>query len=250
MHIATWNVNGIRAREAQFCEWLKAHAPDVVCIQEIKASADQLPASVKQLDDYWAYWHESSKGYSGVALFMRKSRFESQPVFCHPAFDMESRLVEGVFDNTRFASVYMPNGGKDYAAKIAFYQAMVEHVREVHARGERLVICGDVNIALTDKDVHPSQQKADVIGQRPEERALFQQLLDLGLVDTTRVVRPDDDRFFTWWPYWKEARKRNIGWRIDGIYTSTSLGWRVTSADVLAEFGTSDHAPLHVRFEA
>ncbi len=244
MRIGTWNVNGIRARADQFLEWMTTQSPDVACIQETKASSEQVPDHVKNIDGYWSYWHEAQKGYSGVALFLSKSAFPEAPTFVHPAIDMEARIVEAVSGNLRIASVYMPNGGKDYDAKIAFYRAVLAHIEERIAAGDRWIIAGDMNIALTDKDVHPSQLKVDVIGQRPEERQLLQSMIDLGLVDVARQVHPDDDRFFTWWPYWRDARKRNIGWRIDAIYASQTLNWNCTSCDILREFGSSDHAPL------
>ena len=92
MKIATWNVNGIRAREAQFCEWLERDRPDVVCLQEIKADPSQIPERCK-LDDYYVYWH-GSRGYSGVSLHLRKTLLDTQPEFSHPAFDMETRIVQ------------------------------------------------------------------------------------------------------------------------------------------------------------
>src|SRR5438309_11177812 len=115
MKIATWNVNGIRARAAQLCEWLERDRPDVVCLQELKAAPDQIPDQCK-LADYHAYWH-GLRAYSGVSLHVRKSLFAGELEFTHPEFDMESRIVQASFDNRAVASVYVPNGGKDYAAK-------------------------------------------------------------------------------------------------------------------------------------
>src|SRR5437868_4887380 len=116
MKIATWNVNGIRARQAQFCEWVARDKPDVVCLQELKAQLDQIPDACK-LDDYHVFWH-GMRAYSGVSLHIRKDLFGQQPVFSHPDFDMESRIVQAAFGNRIFASVYVPNGGKSYPAKI------------------------------------------------------------------------------------------------------------------------------------
>jgi exodeoxyribonuclease-3 len=250
MRIGTWNVNGIRARADQFLEWVTTQSPDIACIQETKASPDQVPAHVKDIDGYWSFWHEAKKGYSGVALLLSKKRFPEPPRFGHPPADMESRVVEAVSGNLRIASVYMPNGGKDYDAKIKFYRAMLAHIQERMAAGDQWIIAGDMNIALTDKDVHPSQQKEGTIGQRPEERVLLQSMIDFGLVDVTRVIHPDDDRFFTWWPYWREARRKNLGWRIDAIYASRALNWNCKSCEVMREFGTSDHAPLMADFDS
>ena len=118
MKIATWNVNGIRAREAQLCEWLARDRPDVVCLQEIKASPAQIPEACK-LAEYDAYWHGTG-GYSGVSLHVRKGAFGAEPAYSHPDFDMETRIVQAAFENLVVASVYVPNGGKDYAASLNF----------------------------------------------------------------------------------------------------------------------------------
>jgi exodeoxyribonuclease-3 len=138
----------------------------------------------------------------------------------------------------------VPNGGKDYAAKIAFLQSLVEWVRTLHAEGRELIVCGDINIARADVDVHPKERKPGVIGQREEERTLFASLLGDALIDVTRTLDPDNDRLFTWWPPWRDMRKRNIGWRIDYILASHSIAARATECKVLAEIGTSDHAPI------
>ena len=121
--IATWNVNGIRARQGQLMEWIERERPDVVCLQEIKASLDQIPMFLCELEGYWCYWH-SGKGYSGVALHVSKSIAPERPAFTHPAFDHEHRIVTCDLGELTVASVYVPNGGKDFAAKMRFLEGM------------------------------------------------------------------------------------------------------------------------------
>jgi exodeoxyribonuclease-3 len=242
MKIATWNVNGIRAREAQVCEWLERDRPDVVCLQELKADPAQIPARCK-LDEYHAYWH-GLKGYSGVSLHLRKDAFDVEPKFSHPAFDMESRIVQVELGNRVFASVYVPNGGKDYPAKLEFVTRLVEWAKALHAEGRELVLCGDMNITRTERDVHPRERKPGIIGQRPEERELFQQLLGEHLVDVGRALDPENEGLFTWWAPWRNMRQRNIGWRLDYVLASPSIAERAGSCVVLRDFGTSDHAPV------
>jgi exodeoxyribonuclease-3 len=242
MKIATWNVNGIRARQAQFCEWLARDAPDVVCLQELKAEIAQIPQQC-QLEDYYVFWH-GMRGYSGVSLHIRKSLSAQPPTFSHPAFDMETRIVQAEIGNRVLASVYVPNGGKDYAAKIRFLEQLIAWTKSVHDAGRELVLCGDINIAATDQDVHPKERKPDVIGQRPEERALFASLLGDHLVDVGRALAPEAEEMFSWWPPWRNMRQRNIGWRIDYILASRAVADRATDCRVLADFGTSDHAPV------
>jgi len=241
MKVATWNVNGIRAREAQLCDWLERDRPDVVCLQEIKARPDQVPESCK-LADYHAFWHGGG-GYSGVSLHLRRELLEA-PEFSHPEFDMETRIVQVTLDNLVLASVYVPNGGKDYTAKLAFLTALAAWSKELHEQGRELILCGDINVARADIDVHPKERKSDVIGQRPEERELFEALLGGNLADVTRALDPDNEGLFTWWPPWRNMRQRNIGWRIDYILASRAIAERATSCKVLADIGTSDHAPI------
>jgi exodeoxyribonuclease-3 len=242
MKIATWNVNGIRAREAQLCDWLARDRPDVVCLQELKAEPSQIPERCK-LEEYHVYWH-GSRGYSGVSLHVKKKLANADPEFSHSEFDMETRFVQVSLGNLVLASVYVPNGGKDYPAKLKFMTQLAAWAREVHMEGRELVLCGDINIARTEMDVHPRERKPDIIGQRPEERELFEQLLGEHLVDVGRSFEPDNDRLFTWWPPWRNMRARNIGWRLDYVLASKTIAARAESCAVLADVGTSDHAPV------
>jgi exodeoxyribonuclease-3 len=125
---------------------------------------------------------------------------------------------------------------------------------EAFAAGSRadplpLVICGDLNVARTDRDVHPKERKPRAIGQLPEERALLERIISHGLVDVGRALDPANDQLFTWWAPWREMRQRNIGWRLDYILASQSLFDRVRRSTVEREFGTSDHAPVSAVFE-
>ena len=241
MKIATWNVNGIRARETQFCEWLERDRPDVVCLQELKAEPAQIPERCRHVD-YHVYWH-GLRAYSGVSLHVRKDLLNGDPQFSHPDFDMEARIVQIALGNMVLASVYVPNGGKDYPAKLNFMTRLAAWARQLHAEGREVVLCGDINIARAEMDVHPRERKP-VIGQLPEERTLFESLLGEHLVDVGRDMDPDNDRLFTWWAPWRNMRQRNIGWRLDYVLASPSVAARAQSCVVLAEIGTSDHAPV------
>ncbi len=247
MKIATWNVNGIRAREAQLREWVERDRPDVLCLQEIKASAAQVPAALCEMEGYWCYWHGAG-AYSGVALHVRRDAFPERPEFSHPAFDHETRIVAARLPGLTVASVYVPNGGKDYPAKIRFLEALGAYAGEWKAAGSPLVLCGDLNVARTDRDVHPKELKAGAIGQRPDERALLEDVIGRGLVDVGRALDPDNDGLFTWWAPWRNLRQRNIGWRIDYVLASEGLAGRATSCPVLKDVGTSDHAPVVAEF--
>lgn len=242
MKIATWNVNGLRARAAQLTEWIARDRPDVFCLQELKATAAQIPAESK-IPEYHAYWH-TLKGYSGVSLHVRKDLFAVDPVFSRPHFDMESRIVQVEHGDLVIASVYVPNGGKDYPAKLAFVKSLIEWAGKLTADGRQLILCGDMNIARADIDVHPKERKPNAVGQRPEERALFETLLDAGLADLGRQFDPDNPNLFTWWAPWRNLRARNIGWRLDYVLASAAIAARATHCVVLNDVGTSDHAPV------
>jgi exodeoxyribonuclease-3 len=247
MKIATWNVNGIRARQDQLAEWLRHERPDIVCLQELKAEAGQIPDPCK-LEDYWAYWH-CLRGYSGVSLQVRRELADREPAFHHPDFDMESRIVQFDLGDVTFASVYVPNGGKDFPAKLAFLERLIGWATEVHLKGRQLVLCGDMNIARADIDVHPKERKPRAIGQLPEERAIFERLLGNHLVDVGRALDPANEGLFTWWAPWRNLRARNIGWRLDYVLASKSIAARATSCLVQSEVGTSDHAPVVMRVD-
>jgi len=245
--LGTWNVNGIRAREAQVREWIERDRPDVVCLQEIKAAPAQVPAALFEMLGYWNYWH-GERAYSGVSLHVRRETFPDRPVFAHPDFDYENRVVTAELPGVTVASIYVPNGGKDFPAKMRFLEA-VERWAAGRDAGRAAVVAGDVNIARTDQDVHPKERKANAIGQLPEERALLEKILAAGFVDVGRTLDPGNDGLFTWWAPWRNLRQRNIGWRIDYILASKGLAAGASECRVLADYGTSDHAPVVASFE-
>jgi exodeoxyribonuclease-3 len=247
MKVATWNVNGIRARHEQFLQWLGDAQPDVVCLQEIKAKLSQVPESICEIGGYWCYWHGAG-GYSGVALHVRRGAFADEPVFSHPEFDHETRIVQAQVGKTVFASVYVPNGGKDYDAKVAFMKSLIGYARAQRELGNTLVMCGDYNVARSDMDVHPKERKPGIIGQRPEERALLEAIIAEGLSDVGRSLYPDDENYFTWWAPWRNLRQRNIGWRLDYVLASEALAATAVSCPSYREIGTSDHAPVVATF--
>ncbi len=199
------------------------------------------------MDGYWCYWH-GEKGYSGVALHVSKDFLAERPTCSHPEFNFENRIAAVDVGDLTVASVYVPNGGKDYAAKLRFLEALDTYAESFEKTGRTLVLCGDLNVAIADRDVHAKERKAKAIGQQPEERALMARILGRGLVDVQRQLHPDRDDIFTWWPPWRNMRQRNIGWRIDYIFASAPLAARATSCPVLAEIGTSDHAPVMATF--
>jgi exodeoxyribonuclease-3 len=175
---------------------------------------------------------------------LRKAMFPAEPVYSHPPFDLESRIVQVEVGDLVIVSMYVPNGGKDYPAKLGFLTRLIEWVGRLRADGREVLLCGDVNIARTEIDVHPKERKPNTVGQLSEERALFGTLLGTGLTDVGRAADPDNPNLFTWWAPWRSLRARNIGWRLDYLLASPAVATRVTGCVVQSDVGTSDHAPV------
>jgi exodeoxyribonuclease-3 len=246
--LVTWNVNGIRARDAEVVKLFDEEEPDVAMLQETKSTTEQLPPTVHGLMGLPAYhsiWHGSA-GYSGVSLHLKKSRF-ARPALAHPEFDFETRVAEAHVEDWVFVSMYLPNGGKDFEAKLEFMRSLAAYPATF--AGKKLVVAGDLNVARQPIDVHKTQRKPGAIGQRPEERELFEKFLAAGLVDVVRNLAPKGEELYTWWPYWRGLREKNQGWRIDYVLTNETLAARAKDLRVRREFGTSDHAPVVVTFD-
>lgn len=248
MKVTTWNVNGVRAREAQVHEWLRREKPDVLCLQEIKSPPEKVPASIVEPEGYWADWHGSG-GYSGVAVLISKALCPVRPQVTHPHFDLECRVSVAVLGDVELASIYVPNGGKDFEAKMRFLGALERYSRERQAAGKQLVLCGDFNVAHTPRDVHEKLRNPEQVGQTAGERALIDQLFATGLTDLGRKFAPDDDALFTWWAPWRQSRERNVGWRLDWVLTTAAVTARARGCTAVREFGTSDHGPVTAVFD-
>jgi exodeoxyribonuclease-3 len=181
-----------------------------------------------------------------------KSLAVAEPSVSHPAFDFEQRmatvdLLSGEVPLT-VASVYVPNGGKDFEAKLRFLAALDAWADDAARDGRTLVVCGDLNVAREERDVHPKERKPNQIGTRPVEREALARLLSRNLVDVGRMLDPENENLFTWWAPWRNLKQRNIGWRIDYVLASSPLAARASRATVMREVGTSDHGPVVVTF--
>lgn len=244
---ATWNVNGIRAREKELMTWLEQEKPDVICLQELKSTTAQVPEVLCNLQGYDCYWH-GARAYSGVGLHIRREAFPEPARFYHPEFDFETRIVVAQIADLHFISVYVPNGGKEFAAKMDFLHALEGFVAGLHSASSRVILGGDLNIARTPMDVHPKERNEKKVGQLPEERELLESILKQGLVDVGRALDPDNENLFTWWAPWRQLRQRNIGWRIDYVLASASLAAKAVQCTAHREVGTSDHGPVVATF--
>jgi exodeoxyribonuclease-3 len=199
------------------------------------------------MEGYWCYWHGEG-GYSGVGLHIRKGLSPQRPHFAHPRFDFEHRIVSAQLGAVTVASIYVPNGGKNFSAKMRFLEALDAYAGELLNTKRGVLLCGDFNVTAGEADVHPKERKTRAIGQLPEERAILERIVGRGLVDVGRAVDPENDALYTWWPPWRKMRERNIGWRIDYVFADRALAARVESCRVQKDVGTSDHAPIVASF--
>jgi exodeoxyribonuclease III len=247
MRVATWNVNGIRARFAEVTAWADRTLPHVFCLQEIKASPAQIPEPLTGLPGYFNHWHGAATGYSGVSLHVRRGAFTETPQFEHPSFDEENRIAVVRLGHLVVASIYVHNGAKGLEPKLRFLEALASWVAERHAAGDRLLLCGDLNVARNDLDLHERHRKRGAVGQSKGERERLERVIDQGLVDVLRHFHPHDDTLFTWWPPWREEKQKNRGWRID--YVLASRAFQLNGCDILRDEGSSDHVPFVVDLE-
>ena len=249
MRVVTWNVNGIRARFGEVVELCRLVEPDLLCLQELKATPAQVPEPLTGLPAYASVWHGGPGGDSGVSVHVRRAwaaELGAGTRAAPTAFDVQSRAIEvALSPRLRALSLYVPNGNRDLPGKIAFLSALRAHVRQARETGVDLLLLGDLNVARAEVDVHPTLRDPRSIGQTSAERELFAGLLaDGDLTDVGRALAPDDHGLFTWWPPWREERRKNHGWRLDYVLASGRLANEITSCRVLGEFGTSDHAPV------
>jgi exodeoxyribonuclease-3 len=243
----SWNVNGVRACEKKgFSRWMAQAGADIVMLQETKASAEQLSASLCQPDGYHAEWCAAEKkGYSGVATFSRTPAVTTRGLG-DARFDSEGRVLVSVLPSVTLFNIYFPSGtsGPERVAyKLDFYRHVVGALRPYIERGDRVVVAGDVNTAYAPIDLARPRENARTSGFMPEERAAFGELLALGLVDTFRHVRPDEAKY-SWWSQVTNARERNVGWRLDYILVSANLAAHVLDADIHCDVMGSDHCPV------
>jgi exodeoxyribonuclease-3 len=247
--LISWNVNGIRAVARKgFLDWLASESPDVLCAQETKAHPEQLTKKLRQPPGYYSHWNSAErKGYSGVVTFSKTEPLRVQAGFGIEEFDVEGRVLMTEHPGFKLFNVYFPNGKRsqerlDY--KLRFYAAFLDYCDTLHAQGERLIVCGDVNTAHKEIDLARPKQNEKVSGFLPEEREWVDRYLSHGFVDAFRALHPDEPEQYTWWHYITNARARNVGWRIDYHLISENLMPAVTDANILSDVMGSDHCPI------
>ncbi len=256
IRVITLNLNGIRsAIRKGWVDWVAAQQADIVCVQEVKAQLDDLDDAMRRVADMPGHFHcAQKKGYSGVALY---SRHEPESVRCgfgSAEFDDEGRYVEVDFGAFTAISVYVPSGSSSeerQAAKFRFMAEFTPHLRELHASGREIVICGDVNIAHREIDLKNWRSNRKNSGFLPEEREWLSGVFDeIGWVDVYRRLHPEaGEESYTWWSNRGQAWAKNVGWRLDYQIATPGLAEKARRAEIYKAARFSDHAPLTVDYE-
>jgi exodeoxyribonuclease-3 len=248
MRIVSWNVNGIRALEKKgFVAWLEREAPDMLCIQETKARPEQLSPEALRPEGYVSYWAGARKaGYAGVAIYSRTEPLDVKTLGV-AEFDDEGRVLQADYQDFSLISAYFPNsqpGSVRIGYKLAFCEAILEHCTALSAQGRHVILCGDYNIAHTPLDLARPDENEGSPGFLPQERGWMDRFMSSGFVDTFRSFHAGEGGQYSWWSYRAQARRRNVGWRLDYHCVDQMLMSRVRNAAIWREVTGSDHCPV------
>jgi exodeoxyribonuclease-3 len=252
MKIVSWNVNGLRAvhRNGYWDNFLKELKPDIFCLQETKASPEQLPEEVRSAAGYSAFFSSSQlkKGYSGVAIYSKIEPLSVIYGMGEPEFDQEGRLVGAEYEDFWLLNVYFPNGGQgphrlDY--KMRYYDSFFAFCEKLR-KSKPVIFCGDVNTAHEDIDVARPDEWANTTGFLPQERAWLDELVNAGYADTFRKLHPNQREIYSYWDNFRQSRARNVGWRIDYFFVSSELVQGVKKAEIHTDIFGSDHCPVSI----
>jgi exodeoxyribonuclease-3 len=257
VRLYSWNINGVRAAASRgLLTWLAAEQPDVLCLQETRATPNDLPPAIVTPVDYRSYWAVAQqRGYSGVATYTRL------PVHCWHAgldmarFDGEGRVLVTQVGDIELYNVYFPNGKASparLAYKLDFYAAFLAHIDARARAGKAVLFCGDVNTAHQPIDLARPTENATASGFLPEERAWLDRWVAHGWCDSFRLLHPTACGAYTWWSPRTAARDRNIGWRLDYLFVHERLVTRVRAAGIAADVRLAgvDHCPVWLELAA
>ena len=253
MRIATFNVNDVKRRLPNLLRWLQDTEPDVVCLQELKATEVGFPQAAIRDAGYGAVWR-GQRSWNGVAILAR----DRQPILVRDELpgdpeDRQSRYIEAAVNGVLVGCIYLPNGnpqpGPKFDYKLAWFERLIAHAAGLLAAGVPAVLAGDYNVVPTDFDIYPTKSWSNDALLQPESRAAFQRLLDQGWTDAIRTLHPADP-MYTFWHYMRDRWRRNAGLRLDHLLLSPPLVGRLAAAGVDREVrgreGASDHAPAWI----
>ena len=253
MRVISWNVNGLRAvhKRGQFLAFIKKEKPDILCLQETKARAEQLPDEIRNISGYYSYFNspEEKKGYSGVAIYSKEKPQKVEYGMGVKKFDTEGRLLAAHYDDFILLNVYFPNGGGGPARlkyKLDFYDEFLAFIEKLRAKHKNIVFCGDVNTAHEAIDLARPKENEENTGFLPEERAWIDEVVYHGYTDVFRHIYPHKTGAYTYWDMKTRARDRNVGWRRDYFFVSQNLLPKIKSARILLDVYGSDHCPVEL----
>jgi exodeoxyribonuclease-3 len=251
--VVTLNANGIRSAGSKgLFRWLARTAPDVVCLQEVKAHEGDIPDALRASGQFHAHFHCAEKrGYAGTALYATKKPVAVRCGFGSAEFDVEGRYIEAEFRNVTVISVYFPSGSAGphrQASKYRFLEAFFPHLAGLLRSGREVIVCGDVNIAHREIDLKNWRGNRKNSGFLPEERAWLSRVFDeQGWIDVFRRLDPRPEQY-TWWSNRGQAWARNVGWRIDYQIATPGIAARARHAAIYRARRFSDHAPLTIEY--
>ncbi len=253
MKIISYNLNGIRSAISKgLLTWLEQESPDVFCVQETKAQADQIDTLAFAELGYHTFAHSAEKkGYSGVAIFSKREPDRVVAGMGVPVFDAEGRVLRADFADLTVVCVYVPSGTTGdirQAFKMQFLDAFLNYLNTLRQTRENIIVCGDYNICHKPIDINHPERQVGVSGFLPEEREWLDQLEASGMIDSFRLFDTSPERY-SWWSYRFRARERNAGWRIDYHWVSQPLRSRIMGADILTDAQHSDHCPVMVEIK-
>jgi len=248
MKIISYNVNGIRSAISKgFIDWLKCVDSDFVCLQEIKASEDQIPIALFEELGYYSYWYPAQKkGYSGVAILSKIFPKHVEYGCGIEKYDAEGRIIRADFEQFSLMSVYMPSGSSGdvrQSFKITWLEDFNQYISTISSSFPHLIISGDYNICHQSIDIHNPKANANTSGFLPEERLWISQFIQAGFVDSFRAFN-QEPHHYTWWSFRAGARSKNLGWRIDYHMVSSALKDCLHRSVILPEAKHSDHCPI------
>ena len=253
MKIATFNVNGVNGRLPVLLRWLAVAQPDIVCLQELKASDEKFPKAALEKAGYGAIWL-GQKSWNGVAILARGTApLETRRGLPGDPDDSHSRYIEAAVNGILVGCLYLPNGnpapGPKFDYKLRWFERLTEHAAQLLASNAPVVLVGDYNVMPTDLDVYKPERWLDDALFRPEVRDAFRLLLAQGWTDALRHLHPDE-RIYTFWDYFRNAWGRNAGLRIDHFLLSPAVAKRLKAAEVDRDVRSwekaSDHAPVWI----
>ena len=254
MKLATYNVNGIRARLPGLLEWLEREQPDIVCLQELKCADDALPAGDIEKAGYNGVWH-GQKGFNGVAILARgQAPVLRQTGLPGDLDDTHSRYVEAEVDGLIVASIYLPNGNpvgtEKFDFKLRWMERLAERAAQLLAEERPVVLAGDWNVVPEDRDVFSAKATAHDAVNQPATRDAWRRILHRGWTDALRALHPDEPKLYTFWDYTAGCWQRDLGFRLDHLLCSPEAADRLRDAGVdrwaRGEEKASDHAPTWV----